>query len=183
MADARYLDPSWGWWVTGLADGEACFYAGLNYRSKAVKSGRQVDCVELQAEFSVTLRADDAAALLRLQEYFDGAGDMIFLKRSQAPSVKKYGLRPNPKVQYKLRRPDDLVGLVIPHFDRYPLRTKKGRDYGTWKKIVEFATSELIGRKYWLRRFPEKVDALQGMCDQLRDGRAFDESAMEFGGN
>jgi hypothetical protein len=26
------LDPATGWWVTGLTDGEGCFYAGLQFR-------------------------------------------------------------------------------------------------------------------------------------------------------
>jgi hypothetical protein len=182
MAELKYLDPEWGWWVTGLTDGEGCFYAGLTFRSKGTSSGKNVACVELTAEFSLGLRADDSAVIDILHEYFRGVGFIHRCDIRNCPSTRKYGLRPNPLVYYKVRTPKDLLDVVVPHFERFPLRTKKSRDFETWCRVLDFASLELLGHKGWLRRFPDKVAVLQGLCEDLKQGRAFAVPAFVGGG-
>ena len=82
---------------------------------------------------------------------------------------------------WEVRRPEDLITKIIPHFQSFPLQSKKGRDYVVWKKIVLFVAEELLGKKGRLRRFPEKVDEVQRLCANLRTGRSFD--ATMHGGN
>lgn len=167
-------DPATGMWVTGLTDGEGCFYAGLNFREKQTAAGRLVSCVELEAQFSVALRADDRKTVEALRPYF-GCGVVSFKKSvKDAPSTKKAGLKdPKPQVRFMVRKPSDLLSIVIPHFEMYPLRSKKANDFQVWKTIVSFAVSELVGKKGWLRQHPEKVEKLGSLCQQLRDGRKF----------
>ena len=165
-------DP-FGWWVTGLVDGEGCFYAGLNYRTKRTTSGRLVECVELQAEMAVCLRADDLGALEKLERWF-GCGKINKKTTSaQAPSVIKQGIRPNPMRRFVVRAPEDLVSAVIPHFESYPLQSKKANDFEVWRSVVEFASERLIGKKGWLRRFPKEVAALESKCSELKAGRVY----------
>jgi len=162
-----------GWWVTGLVDGEGCFYAGLQHRNKKTSSGNTVACVELDIRLQVALRADDTAVLDRLPSYF-GCGIVTNKKFSiNAPSVVRLGLKGKPVRNFQIRKPQDLLDYVVPHFDKYPLQSKKSRDYAIWKDLLNYASDNLIGRKGWLRRFPNEVDLLGSMCEDLRSLRTY----------
>lgn len=162
-----------GWWVTGLVDGEGCFYADLSFRSKVTSSGRSVQCVELVAEMAVALRADDRTALEKLEAYF-GCGKIQGKNSSRnSPSNKRAGIDPKPQFSFKVRTVDKLVRVVIPHFEQFPLQTKKSNDFLVWRKIVEFAATELKGYKGWLRHHPGKVDELGRMCADLKEVRKY----------
>ncbi len=176
MAEQEQLLSVPGWWVTGLVDGEGCFYANLVFRSKNVSSGRQVSCVELDARLAVALRADDAGTLTRLQDFF-GCGTVTRKRfNPDSPSKRRQGQsRSRPQQVFQIRRPEDLLRVVLPHFEAFPLQSKKARDFEVWKRIVEFATSELVGRKGWLRRFPEKIETLVGLCSDLKSVRIYPE--------
>jgi len=172
---AEILQPDeFGWWVTGLVDGEGCFYAGLSFRSKKTAAGNSVPCVNLQAELAVALRADDEQVLGKLKSYF-GCG-VVGNKTSNAnaPSRRRQGIHPSPMRSFKIRAISDLVSVVIPHFEKYPLQSKKLRDFEVWRSVVEFAAAELTGHKGWLRRFPEKVETLQELCVDLKNIRKYD---------
>jgi hypothetical protein len=161
------------WWVTGLVDGEGCFYADLSFRTKVTSSGRSVQCVELVAEMAIALRADDRSALEKVQSYF-GCGVLQGKRSSRnSPSNLRAGINPQPQFAFKIRKVGDLVNLVIPHFEAFPLQTKKSNDFVVWEKIVEFAATELKGYKGWLRRHPEKVDELGRMCADLKEARKY----------
>ena len=162
------------WWVTGLVDGEGCFYAGLSFRDKKSSSGDLVSCVNLVTELSIGLRADDRPVLDRIHDHF-GCGEIRWKRSANGcESTKRAGIvNARPQVTFKIRKLTDLVGVVIPHFEAFPLQSKKFRDFEIWKEIVRFAHAELSGSKGWLRRYPEKVDVLDRMCVALKEERAY----------
>lgn len=168
------MDKSKGWWVTGFTDGEGCFYADLSFRMKTTSSGRLVSCVEMASSFSIALRADDRKSLEKIKDYF-GCGSIRRKKSTKdSPSSIKAGLKdPKPQVVYSVRKPEDLLATVIPHFEEFPLQSKKAADFDIWKKAITFAVTELRGRKGWLRRYPEKVDELGQMCSSLKEIRTY----------
>jgi len=173
MADkAERSPPIYGWWVTGLSDGEATFYAGLNFRPKRTKKGSLVDCVELDIRYAVALRADDAEVLLKLKEYF-GCGRITYRDTAKYPSNRKRK-QVNPQFLFQVRDPRELVASVVPHFERFPLQSKKVEDFEIWRAILVFATDELLGRKGWLRLFPDKVEHLREQCSKLSNVKKFD---------
>lgn len=182
MAEFTQIADDFGWWVTGLVDGEGCFYAGLSFRQKQTSSGRLVSCVNSEIQFAVALRADDVATVEKLKNYF-GCG-RVGNKRSAAdsPSCKKAGIKPHPQKRYVVSNLDEIIGKVIPHFDQFPLQSKKARDFDTWKNIVGFIASELRGSRGWIRRHPDKVAHLQSMCDQMKNDRKFPAQLTIAGG-
>jgi len=40
-------------------------------------------------------------------------------------------------VTYSVRRLDEIIKIIIPHFEKYPLITQKQSDFIIWKMIVE----------------------------------------------
>lgn len=166
------VDPKMGWWVTGLTDGEGCFYADLSFRSKGTSSGNTVSCVSLDAQFSVALRADDADILHSIHDFF-GCGNVREKPASTAPSTRKYGLKPNPQVIYRVAAYQDLIDKVIPHFERFPLQTKKRHDFDMFRRILEFTGAELRGKKQWATKHSHKLEELSELCTVLKTGRRY----------
>jgi hypothetical protein len=157
------VDP---WWVTGLVDGEGFFSARVN------RSGENKKRPSFVLRFGVLLRADDVEVLEKLKGYF-GAGRI----QRHKPRVGKKGLRLNPQSELRIG-PPDILTCVIPHFERFPLQSKKATDYAVWAEIAH-AVHELGARdKHW-RRDPSLFAHVEGMCDKLFAGRKF--SAPQVG--
>jgi len=163
-------DPSFGWWVTGLIDGEGCFYASYSAKEKLAQSGRIHRCFNQYVGLQVQLRADDRRTLDKLVAYF-GAGTV----REKPVSSKRRASVPgaNPSVSLRVEDIDSLVEKVIPHFDRFPLQSKKSLDYALWRQLVVFIHQNLHGKKGWIRRFPEHVDNVVSLVGRIQDQRAF----------
>jgi hypothetical protein len=98
------LDP---WYVTGLADGEGCFCISFAIRAK-LRLG-----LEVRPSFSLSLNERDLRLLEGLQAFF-GCG---WIRESKTDRTFKY----------EARAVGDLVGSIIPHFERFPLQGDKAR--------------------------------------------------------
>jgi hypothetical protein len=172
-------DPSFGWWVTGLIDGEGCFYASYSIKEKLSPSGRIHRCFNQYIGLQVQLRADDRETLEKLVAYF-GVGavrekPVSKRRRAQIPGA-------NPSVTLRVESLDDLVEKVIPHFDRFPLQSKKSQDYDLWRQLVVFVHQNLHGKKGWLRRFPEQVGNVVSLVGRIQNKRTFQVQVASVGG-
>jgi hypothetical protein len=96
-----YLDP---WFVTGFSDAESCFYLGMTKDSK-----RKTGWITY-LEFKIVLHEKDRALLELIKLFFGGRGSILNGGK---------GL-----VKYQVRSIYDLA-IIIAHFDKYPLITKK----------------------------------------------------------
>jgi LAGLIDADG endonuclease len=96
------LDP---WFVTGLTDGEGCFCVSFARRSK-MRMG-----IEVRPSFALSLTERDRSLLQDLQAFF-GCGA---IRHSRSDRIFKF----------ESRSVGELVELVVPHFERYPLRVAK----------------------------------------------------------
>ena len=108
-------------YITGYVDGEGCFTVTFNKRSKA-KLGW-----ELRPSFSVSQNEDRRQVLDIIREYF-GRG---YIRRDYADKT----------VKFEIRDHSDLVIKVIPHFEQFPLLSKKQKDFELFKKICQIISS------------------------------------------
>nr|YP_009364302.1 LAGLIDADG endonuclease [Ophiocordyceps sinensis]ARF03397.1 LAGLIDADG endonuclease [Ophiocordyceps sinensis]QDH07191.1 LAGLIDADG endonuclease [Ophiocordyceps sinensis] len=99
-------------YVTGFSDGEGCFHFAIGKNPK-YKLGYYVN-----PGFSIALHKKDEQLLRKIQEFFGGIGVL---------KVKKY------IVQFRVFSIEDL-NVVIKHFDKYPLITKKHADFILFKE-------------------------------------------------
>lgn len=115
---------AFGHWLSGFADGEATF--GMR-----VIHDKSRDRFQCTAYFRITLRDDDTRTL-RLIQSFWGCGRLYFSgnARSKIPNA-------NPITIYSIQSISDITRVVLPHFDRYPLRAKKRNDLAVWRQGVE----------------------------------------------
>ncbi len=109
MNDASY--------ITGLVDGEGSFLISFQQRTK-MKTG-----VEVRPSFTLSQHQRNLALLKWLQNFF-GCGSLRFNKSDQT-------------YKYEVRSLKDLVDVVIPHFEAYPLRSSKFKDFLTFKEVCK----------------------------------------------
>lgn len=100
-------------WLAGLIDGEGSF----NIRARKGTS----PCCTL----TVQLRADDRPILEEIRQK-TGLGRLEDVSQSGTSA---------PGVRWAVTRKGDAQALVA-LLDKYPLRTKKRRDYATWREAV-----------------------------------------------
>lgn len=142
MAKARHIAPfptgidreAFGNWLSGFADGEATFLLRL---TRSQRRG-SFNC---QAYFRIALRDDDDVTLRMIQSFWIcGRMHHSDNRRSKIANAK-------PIAIFDVSCVADLVGTVIPHFERFPLRAKKRHDFLIWRKAVELM-AEVQKRKY-----------------------------------
>ncbi len=108
------LDP---WYVTGLTDGEGCFCISFAIRSK-LRLG-----LEVRPSFSLSLNERDLSLLDGLQAFF-GCG---WIRESKGDRTYKY----------EVRSIGDLTDVILPHFERFPLRGCKAQSCAGFARVCE----------------------------------------------
>src|SRR5262245_39478982 len=148
-----------GQWLTGFVDGEGCFELKVTRRKQSLP--------RLCASFVICLRADDVAILNQIRAFF-GCGGIWY---DNGPARK------NPLAIYSTSAWTDLATIIVPHFERYPLRAKKARDFPLWREAVLIAQEVAQRRRAkttaglwkWLASEVDRFAALkQALTEQRR---------------
>ena len=134
-------------WVTGFVDAEGCFYVRI-YRSKKHKTGWGV---HLSFEIGLNLRDEDL--LLQIKSFFNYAGNIYKNKNV---------------VHYQVRSINKLTKIIIPHFEKYPLITKKQSDFLLFKEIVKLMNKgEHLTKEGLIKIINLKASLNWGLSDKL----------------
>ena len=102
-------------YISGFVDGEGCFSVSFSKRPRFIVGW------ETKPSFSVSQNHDRAEILYLMQTYFNAG----FMRRDFSDRTLKY----------EVRRLDDLIEKVIPHFEKHPLLSGKQKDFLLFKKI------------------------------------------------
>lgn len=114
------IGDGFGHWLAGFVDGEGSFKIQVRNNGKTHTP-----------VFSLVLRGDDGAIIEKIRR----------LARAGVVYRYHYAVRPQdryrrgPRVEWHVVGKRDVLKLVE-LFDRYPLRSKKQRDYATWRHAV-----------------------------------------------
>lgn len=71
--------------------------------------------------YQIVLHIKDVDILYRIQEYFEGVGSVTISKN---------------RAIYMVNGHSDLINVILPHFDAFPLITKKQADYILFRKAL-----------------------------------------------
>ena len=110
----QIIDP---WFITGLFDAESSFVVTI-LQNPRYKTGWNV-----QARIQIKMHEIDRVLMEKIQNFFGSIG---YLSK---PSN-------NSAVEFRVSTLNDITNVIIPHFDKYPLTTKKHADYLLFKEIV-----------------------------------------------
>lgn len=119
-------------YISGYVDGEGCFSISFSKRDKFLVGW------ETKPSFSVSQNEDRAQILFLMQKVFKCG----FIRRDFSDKTLKY----------EVRSLDDLVRYIIPHFEKYPLISKKQKDFEFFKKVCYLMQKELHKNKNGLRK-------------------------------
>jgi len=140
------LDPSFGNWFAGFADGEGCF----SIMSHSVgQKGKRVSC-----RFDLALRADDEAILEEIRDWLGGIGNIY----------SRYPLQGNPQRVLTIQARADCV-ILREVFLRYPLRAKKAADFKIWAEALGYLL---------LHRYGSSWDDVLDAKKRLETGRKYE---------
>ena len=104
-------------WVTGFTDAEGCFMINFT-KCKVNKMGWQISPC-----FQIKLHYRDKKLLMKIKSFFNEIGFISFINDNG--------------VMYRVRKLEDILNIIIPHFDKYQLITQKYGNYIIFKNIVE----------------------------------------------
>lgn len=139
------LDPNY---VTGFTDGEGSFII------KLIKSNKLKTGYEVRPCFQITNHLKDRVLLESIQKFFGGIGS-ISQERENT-------------LQYSVSSKKDL-NVIINHFDKYPLATKKYADFLLFKSAVELCNNkEHLTESGLLKIVAIKASLNKGMTEDLK---------------
>lgn len=111
-------------WVVGFVDGEGCFSLGFVKQSDRQEKGRlrrgYRTGYQVFHEFAVTQGESSLQSLQLLKDFF-GIGSLY-------PNLR-YDNHKENLYRYTVRKRDDLLGVIIPFFQKHPLRTSKRKNF------------------------------------------------------
>jgi hypothetical protein len=133
------------WYVTGFCDGEAAF--------TYCRSGGTFGLY-----FAIKQREDNRQIIEDIQEYFNYIGNIY--RGKEASPTKNSGFT-KASAYYRVTRISELK-VVVDHFDKYPLQSKKKEEaYQAWRQMVVHKLENYRGIDYdKLRALAEKLSSL-----------------------
>jgi hypothetical protein len=114
-------------WVIGFVDGEGCFSVNFVRQPARVDRKGYKTGIQVAHEFAVTQGAKSITCLRKLNEFF--AVGHVFVNT-------RYDNHREHLYRYVVRRREDLLNVIIPFFERYPLRTSKRDDFEKFAECV-----------------------------------------------
>ena len=130
-------------WIVGFVDGEGCFTLGFVKQSDRkekhrIRRGYRTG-YQIFHEFAVTQGESSLQSLRQLKSFFQ-VGALYPNKRYDNHKEHLY--------RYTVRKRGDLLRVIIPFFQKYPLRTAKRKNFEIFTRCLrKVARGEHLTRK------------------------------------
>jgi LAGLIDADG endonuclease len=119
-------------WVIGFVDGEGCFSIGFVRQPDRVSRRGYRTGYQVVHSFVVTQGARSASCLEELRSFF-GVGSVTVNRRHDNHKEHLH--------RYSVVRRADLLEVIVPFFERYPLRSAKRFDFEAFAQCLEIMRS------------------------------------------
>ena len=139
-------------YITGFCDGEASFSVTLSPRGKLW---------EVRPSFSVSQNKASKGVLFQIEEFF-GCG---YIRPSRKDNTYKY----------EVRSLKDLTSKIIPHFEKYPLKTENRKNFEGLKGIVEMMRKEEHLKPSGLKEILRLMEKINPNSKKVYDRRKLQE--------
>ena len=110
-------------YIVGLTDGEGCFYINVrpsDMRYQGSKTG-------IETHFYIKLREDDLSLLNQVKNFFR-CGAVYYQKEKRKNHSACY--------RFEINSQKDIQEVLIPFFDKHPLKSEKRKNYLIFRKIA-----------------------------------------------
>lgn len=145
LCSSENLSPNF---VTGFSDAESSFIVSIG-ESKINKIRWKVE-----AKFQIGLHYKDTEILYKIQKFFKEAGTITFHKEM---------------VYYQVRDIKSINNIIIPHFEKYPLRSAKSLDFLLFQQCIMLMSE----KQHLIQSGLERIIAIKaalnlGLPDKLK---------------
>lgn len=135
-------------WITGFTDAEGCFMINITKR-KTNKIKWQV-----YPRFQIGLHTRDKDLLLNIKRFFKNVGNNYIN---------------NNVASYQVNKLNDIINIIIPRFENYPLITQKQSDFIIFKSIVNLMNkNEHLTKDGLIKITNLKAFLNKGLSDELK---------------
>ena len=133
------------WYITGFCDGEAAFTFSRSNGSFGLY-------------FSIKQREDNRQIIEDIYQYFNQVGNLY---RGKGALPTERSSHTQPYIYYRVNKIQELR-VIIDHFDKYPLQSKKKFEaYNLWREMVLHKIENFRNIDYEkLRSLAEKLSNL-----------------------
>ena len=119
-------------WIIGFVDGEGCFSIGFikqnnRQEKQRIRQGYKTG-YQVSHEFAVTQGESSLKSLQTLKDFF-GVGSLYRNNRYDNHKENLY--------RYVVRKREDLINVIIPFFEKYPLQTAKKNNFSLFTKCLK----------------------------------------------
>ena len=114
-------------YIVGLTDGEGCFYIGIRHPTNSHKT------VRVEPHFYIKLRGDDLPVLQEVKQAFE-CGAIYFQNEKRQNHSACY--------RFEISNLKDIKEKLIPFFDKYPLHSKKKKEFEIFKAIFNLVDGQ-----------------------------------------
>ena len=161
------LDP---WFVTGFTDGEGCFCVKIVNEIDKRKNNQEFFYYRWTPILSIGLRGDDIEILHRIKDYFGGG--LISFGHRKTNQFHNHGFAVFQELSV-IRHAE----VIIPHFDSFPLQTRRANDFKLWKEAVLIFYSTRWRNRIWPQELNKKqkdrlIEIHTLLRERLSGGRA-----------
>jgi hypothetical protein len=137
-------------WVVGFTDGEGCFHIGIANHPEMTLG------VQVLPEFVVVQHVRDVKLLQAIRTFF------------------KCGVvRSNhgDRMCYRVRKLEHLVQIIIPFFEKHPLKTLKRQDFLAFRDVVHLMTERQHLTPQGLQRVRELSGRIKSESEEPKQGK------------
>lgn len=110
-------------YLVGLTDGEGCFYINIRPKDKRFKNSKP----SVETHFYLKMKESELPLLEGVKKSF-GCG-AIYLQKDRRPNHVNC-------FRFEINSQKDIYGVLIPFFDKHPLKSTKKKDYQIFRQIA-----------------------------------------------
>jgi hypothetical protein len=110
-------------YIVGLTDGEGCFYVNIRPPDKRYQRSKTA----IETHFYIKLKENDLPLLNKIKNYFR-CGAVYFQKEKRENHSACY--------RFEINSQKNIHEVLIPFFDKYPLKSEKKKNYYIFRKIA-----------------------------------------------
>ena len=116
-------------WVAGFTSGDGSFH--LNIRKSETKISQRVSL-----RFSINLNIREAEVLKGLVTYFNTLNKTSIGVKGMLNQENQYVSKSNNTVSLAITKTSEIIEVIIPFFEEYPIQGLKSLDFADFKKVA-----------------------------------------------
>lgn len=123
------------YWVAGFTSGDGSFHLNIKKSDTSVSN-------RVSLRFSINLNIRDAEVLKGLVIYFNTLNHKCTVIKGNLNQENQYVSKSYNTVSFAITKTSELIEIIIPFFEKYPIQGVKSLDFEDFKKVAMLIDSK-----------------------------------------